>query len=439
MPKQKVSESIAIHWFRRDLRLEDNAALSLALASHERVVPLFIFDSNILDHLDADDRRVTFIHDTLVAMHATLRSLGSGLLVKYGRPVEVWQELIETFAIDAVYTNHDHEPYALSRDEMIGNMLRKNGISFTTCKDQVVFEKDDVLKDDGTPYTVYTPYSNKWKSRLRDEDLRVHEVMINKHHFHQFNEPPIPTLASMGFDGVRAWIPAVVADMQIIRAYHETRDLPAVNGTTRMSVHLRFGTVSIRQLMRDSRFVSEKYFNELIWREFYQMILAQFPHVVKGSFRKEYDQIVWRNNEQEFDAWCQGRTGYPIVDAGMRELLATGHMHNRVRMIVASFLTKDLLIDWRWGEAWFAKYLLDFDLASNNGGWQWAAGCGVDAAPYFRIFNPAEQTKKFDPAWIYIRKWVPEVDELTYPQPIVDHGYARKRTLDAYKIALARH
>lgn len=428
---------VAIHWFRRDLRLTDNVALSLALRKHERVIPLFIFDKEILDQLEPDDRRVTFIHDVLLQMDATLKTWGSSLLVKYGAPADVWRSLIAEYHIEAVYTNHDHDPYALLRDGSIGALLADHHIPFTTCKDQVIFEKDDVLKDNGTPYTVYTPYSVKWKSLFKEEYLNEHQIFPFRKHFHQFQATPIPSLAMIGFDGERADIPKMLPDEVIIRNYHNTRDLPAINGTSRLSVHLRFGTISIRSLMRETRHLSEKYFNELIWREFYQMILAQFPHVITNSFRPEYDRIQWRNNEREFDAWCQGKTGFPIVDAGMRELLATGHMHNRVRMIVASFLTKDLLIDWRWGEAWFAKHLLDFDLASNNGGWQWAAGCGVDAAPYFRIFNPYEQAKKFDPEGKYIRKWVAEIDELTYPQPIVDHAFARKRTLDAYKIALS--
>ena len=432
-----MKPSIAIHWFRRDLRLEDNTGLYHALNENDNVLPLFIFDKNILDALDEkSDARVQFIVNTIQELRHQLQKAGSDMLVEYGEPLEIWKKIIRNYSIKAVYTNHDFEPYALQRDAEIGDLLKSNGIQFKTFKDQVIFEKNDVLKDDGKPYTVYTPYSKRWKLRLTPEDLqpRYSEKKLGN----LYKTLPLTeiTLKDIGFLPSGIEVPPLKINLNIIKNYHNTRDLPAVQGTSRLSVHLRFGTLSIRKLATATQQVNEKYFNELIWREFYQMILAHFPHVVTNSFKPAYDRIVWRNNEKEFAAWCAGKTGYPIVDAGMRELNATGFMHNRVRMIVSSFLTKDLLIDWRWGEAYFAKKLLDYDLASNNGGWQWAAGCGVDAAPYFRVFNPQSQTLKFDPEFKYIHKWVPDMDELTYRNPIVDHSFARDRVLKVFKEAL---
>jgi len=419
--------------------LEDNTALYQALTNNEQVLPIFIFDTEILETLeDKSDARVQFIFDTLMAIRKKLRASGNDIYIAYGSPLDVFKTLIRQYAISTVYTNHDFEPYAIQRDNAVSQFLQEHNIAFKTFKDQVIFEKDDVLKDDGKPYTIYTPYSKKWKLKLTADDLAPKPS--EKYLRYLFQTPPLPeiSLQQLGFLPTKIFIPGNQLNLEIVKNYHNTRDLPAVNGTSRMSVHLRFGTVSIRHLARLTQQVNEKYFNELIWREFYQMILAHFPHVVTKSFKPEYDRIVWRNNESEFESWCQGKTGFPIVDAGMRELNATGHMHNRVRMIVSSFLTKDLLIDWRWGEAYFAKKLLDFDLASNNGGWQWAAGCGVDAAPYFRIFNPQSQTLKFDPELKYISHWVPELNELSYPKPIVDHSFARDRVLKVYKAALSR-
>ena len=434
-----MNTQIAIHWFRRDLRLEDNTALYHALTNNEQVLPLFIFDTEILDSLeDKADARVQFIFDTLMTIRKKLRATGNDIYIAYGSPMEVFKNLISQYTISAVYTNHDFEPYAIQRDNAIKQFLATHNILFKTFKDQVIFEKDEVLKDDGKPYTIYTPYSKKWKLKLTADDLASRPS--EKYLRYLYQTPPLPeiSLQQIGFLPTEMFIPVTQLNLEIVKNYHNTRDLPAVNGTTRMSVHLRFGTVSIRHLARLTQQVNEKYFNELIWREFYQMILAHFPHVVTKSFKPEYDRIVWRNNETEYQSWCEGKTGFPIVDAGMRELNATGHMHNRVRMIVSSFLTKDLLIDWRWGEAYFAKKLLDFDLASNNGGWQWAAGCGVDAAPYFRIFNPQSQTLKFDPELKYISYWVPELNEFSYPKPIVDHSFARDRVLKVYKAALSK-
>ncbi|MCB9344549.1 MAG: deoxyribodipyrimidine photo-lyase [Lewinellaceae bacterium] len=425
--------STTVHWFRRDLRLKDNTALSLA---HQKgnVLGLFIFDTNILDELeDRDDARVSFIHDSLTRLGTEIKKEGGALLVRQGDPIEVWKQLIAEFAIQAVFTNEDYEPYAGKRDQAVGELLQVKGISFTSVKDQVILAKDEVLKDDGKPYTVYTPYSRKWKTVLRESDLAERTYKPNWDN--QISGERL-SLEQIGFSKSNIQVDTPQIPEQIIRHYHETRDFPGLNGISHMSVHLRFGTISIRELFRQSRQWNEKYINELIWREFYQMILWHFPHVVTGSFKPAYDAIQWPNNEPWFQAWCEGRTGFPIVDAGMRELNATGFMHNRARMITASFLCKDLLIDWRLGEAYFARKLLDFDLASNNGGWQWAAGTGCDAAPYFRIFNPHEQARKFDPDGVYIRRWVAEFDSLTYPQPIVDHKVQREKALKMYMVGL---
>ncbi|MEZ5013872.1 MAG: deoxyribodipyrimidine photo-lyase [Chitinophagales bacterium] len=430
MPEKK---SVVIHWFRRDLRLADNAALFHALSQHEQVLPLFIFDSNILDALEnKKDARVSFIHRVLQKMHAELLQQGSGILIRYGTPEDVFTALLQEFSVAAVYTNRDYEPYAIERDAAIGDLLRTRQIPLHTFKDHVILEPHEVLKADGTPYTVYTPYSKAWKNVYSEDDTKPFHSEKWTARFLKYTAEKFPTLNDIGFKPTDIPLPDVFVDEHIIKQYHLTRDIPSIAGTTRISVHLRFGTLSIRKYMRIALQWNEKYANELIWREFYQMILWHFPHVVGNAFRRAYDQIRWRNNEKEFALWCAGKTGFPLVDAGIRELLATGYMHNRVRMVVAGFLTKDLLIDWRWGEAFFAEHLLDFELASNNGGWQWAAGTGVDAAPYFRIFNPAEQAKKFDPEGKYIRKWIPEFDTLDYPQPMLDHSFARKRCLETY-------
>lgn len=441
-----ASTPIHIFWFRRDLRLHDNAGLYHALRSGKPVLPIFIFDKNILDELhDAPgvptlDKRVIFIHDALADMKQQLRAMGSDLHVYYGHPETIWKSILSDYPVAAVYTNRDYEPYAQQRDTDVKTLLQSGGIDFHTYKDHVIFEQGEVLKDNGEPYTVYTPYSKKWKEKFRSFYAKAYPTEKYYHNFYRTATPtPLIPLEEMGFQPADISFPATEISDSLIQHYPETRDFPAISGTSRMSVHLRFGTVSIRQLVRQSVAAhGEKFLNELIWRDFYSMILFHFPSVVSSSFRPEYDRIQWRNNEQEFKAWCEGKTGYPIVDAGMRELNATGYMHNRVRMIVASFLTKHLLIDWRWGEAYFAKKLLDFDLASNNGGWQWAAGTGVDAAPYFRVFNPYLQTLKFDGQLQYIRHWIPELDSLEYPAPIVDHDVARKRCLEVYKVGLGK-
>lgn len=433
-------DKVSIFWFRRDLRLHDNAGLFQALQNGYPVVPVFIFDRNILDRLeDKKDKRVEFIHASLEHLQEQLIELGSTLHVFHGEPLKVWKEILKLYPVAAVFTNHDYEPYAQERDQSIQEFLSKSEIALHTFKDQVIFEKSEVVKDDGKPYTVYTPYSRKWRARLTTKDLAAYPTEKIFNNFHQQAQRKMPTLKEIGFLSSGDAFPPATWTKNVIQKYKENRDFPALPGTSRLGVHLRFGTISIRELARTAGSLNETFMNELIWREFYHMILWNFPHVGKGkAFKPEYDLIKWRNNEQEFACWCAGQTGYPIIDAGMRELNATGYMHNRVRMIVASFLTKHLLIDWRWGEAYFASKLLDYDLAANNGGWQWAAGSGCDAAPYFRVFNPRLQTQKFDPECRYIRQWVPEFESFEYPRPIVDHDLARKRCLEVYAIALKK-
>lgn len=428
---------VTLFWFRRDLRLKDNAGLYHALKSNKNVLPIFIFDKSILEKLsNKKDKRVEFIHDALLKLNEQLHEIGSTLTIFHSTPSDVFQELIKQHNISAVYTNHDYEPYANERDEQVKAFLKNHQIDFYTYKDQCIFEKSEVTKDDGKPYTVFTPYSRKWKSKLTEFYTKSYPTEKYFHNLYQCTPKPLITLDTIGFEKTDLEIPKKTIKKELIIKYKEQRDFPALHGTTLLSVHLRFGTVSIRELTRAALALNETWLNELIWRDFYMMILHHFPHVAKSSFKPQYDRIVWRNNEAEFKAWCEGKTGYPIVDAGMRELNTTGFMHNRVRMIVASFLVKDLLIDWRWGEAYFAEKLLDFDLSANNGGWQWAAGSGCDAAPYFRVFNPTEQTKKFDPKLEYIKKWIPELNTNEYPLPIVEHSQARLRTLSAYKKAL---
>jgi deoxyribodipyrimidine photo-lyase len=428
---------ISLFWFRRDLRIEDNRGLFEALQKGIPVQPVFIYDTNILNDLeDKIDRRVEFIHQTLIQLHTELEQVGAGLDVRIGEPVKIFSDLVSDYTVKHVFANHDYEPYALQRDAEVMTFLEKQGVSFHTFKDQVLLEKQEVVKDDGKPYTVFTPYSRRWKATLQKEHLQSYPSEKLLTACATFQRTDFPSLTSIGFSPAGISFPSAAWQPDTIKKYKERRDLPAVKGTTQLGLHLRFGTISIRVLARQAGSLNETFLNELIWRDFYHMILWHFPHVVGNSFKPAYDAIQWRNNQHEFQAWCDGQTGYPIVDAGMRELNTTGYMHNRVRMIVASFLTKHLLVDWRWGEAYFAKKLLDFDLAANNGGWQWAAGSGCDAAPYFRVFNPYLQTQKFDPSLEYVRRWVPEFEELTYARPIVAHEYARKRCLEVYAKAL---
>ena len=424
---------INIVWLRRDLRFTDNTALQQALKSDNKTAVLFIFDTNILDELDKNDARVTFIHQQLTKLDKQLREMNSGLFVKTGKPLKIWQELIRELEIGAVHFNRDYEPYATARDEQVKQLLLKNNIAVSSHKDQVIFEPHEVLKADGTPYTVFTPYKNKWLKHFNPQHINVEEKL--KTNAFATIDSSLPSLDEIGFQ--KSDIKVQDYDLSVVVNYSETRNFPAIRGTSYLSVHLRFGTVSIRQIVQQVYKQSPDFLSELIWREFFMQILFHFPHVVKENFRTKYNGIQWRNDKKEFERWCKGQTGYPIVDAGMRELNKTGYMHNRVRMITASFLCKHLLIDWRWGEAYFAKKLLDFELSSNNGNWQWAAGTGCDAAPYFRIFNPTEQVKKFDKEMRYIKKWVPEFQELTYPTPMVDHKMARNRALETYKKGIA--
>jgi deoxyribodipyrimidine photo-lyase len=428
---------VVIFWHRRDLRIEDNTGLHEALRSGFPVVPLFIFDKHILDKLeDKADARVQFIHTELQAIKEQLRAFGSDIDIRHGIPEEVWPGLLQEYSVKAVYTNRDYEPYARSRDARVQKLLEEKGITLHSFKDQVIFDTDEVVKDDGSPYVVYTPFSRKWLSMLTENHLLPKSCSSYYDQYFRFRSTDIPSLESMGFESFPFHYPERKLDVKTLHSYSKLRDLPSKSATSRLSIHLRFGTVSIRALTQLAKEHSPSWLNELIWRNFYQVIIWHFPDRIEHSFKSDYDRIQWRNNPAEFQAWCEGRTGYPIVDAGMHELNSTGFMHNRVRMIVASFLTKHLLIDWRWGEAYFAKKLIDFDLASNNGGWQWASGSGCDAAPYFRVFNPSLQTEKFDPELIYIRKWVKDYGTLAYPKPIVDHKMARDRAITLYKQGL---
>jgi deoxyribodipyrimidine photo-lyase len=433
-----MKPNVNIFWFRRDLRLSDNAALFHALKAGKPVVPIFIFDRNILDQLDEKkDRRVAFIHSALTKIQEELINSETSLEVYHGFPEQIFKALLSKYSIDSVFTNNDYELYAIERDSIVEKVLADNNTSFHTYKDHVIFEKAEILKSDKNPYTVFTSYSDCWKRNLNEFFLRSYtsEKYINV--FYKQKPVEIATLAEIGFENDNSEFPPTLIDDELILNYSKKRDFPGANGTSKLGVHLRFGTLSIRKLVKHAYDLNQTFLKELIWREFYQMILWYFPKIASGrAFRQEYEFVEWRNNEKEFELWCQGLTGYPIVDAGMRELNETGFMHNRVRMIVASFLTKHLLIDWRWGEAYFAQKLVDYEFASNNGGWQWASGSGCDAVPYFRIFNPYIQTKKFDPQFKYIRRWVPEFEEFSYPKPIVQHEFARRRCLKVYTKAI---
>lgn len=428
----------ALFWFRRDLRFDDNAGLFHALKSGLAVLPVFIFDTDILHQLeDKRDKRVDLIHQRLTELNSELQKHGSALLVKYGNPVDILPALCEQFKVSQLFLNEDYEPDAIARDNEIRRIVASRNIAFHSFKDQVIFAKNEVLKPDGTPYSIFTAYSNKWKLLLSETTIPAYNSEALLDAFYKSNSFTMPSLAEIGFEATGvSWKAPQLSD-DVLKSYSETRNFPAVgNGTSHLSVHLRFGTLSIRKMVQKALATNEQFLNELIWREFFMMILYHFPKVVRLSFKPGYDEIKWRNDKAEFEKWCEGKTGYPLVDAGIRELNATGLMHNRVRMVVASFLIKHLLIDWRWGEAYFAQKLLDYDLAANNGNWQWTAGSGCDAAPYFRIFNPTEQLKKFDAQLQYVRRWVPEIDLPSYPTPIVEHSFARNRVLEEFKRAL---
>lgn len=421
---------ISIFWFRRDLRLRDNVGLANALSGGLPVLPIFIFDEDILDSLPKNDARVSFIHSCLLDIHSQLKKKGSSIHVLKGNVLEVWKEIISKYAVKKVFFNKDYEPYAISRDNAIVEILKSNAISTYTYKDQVIFEENDVLKEDRTPYTVFTPYKNKWLKILESTNygsiIRKEEGVDN---FYKL-EILFPSLESIGF--VKSKQEVYPYNLSCISEYHINRDFPSENSTTNLSPHLRFGTISIRKLVVLAKTKNPVFLGELIWREFFKQILFHFPRVVTNNFKSNYDGIAWHNDPADLKKWCEGKTGYPLVDAGMRELNETGYMHNRVRMVTAGFLCKHLLIDWKWGEAYFAEKLLDYELSSNNGNWQWAAGTGCDAAPYFRVFNPMLQLKKFDKNLKYVKKWIPEI-EIDYPEPMVEHTFARERCLQVYK------
>lgn len=430
-----MDKEVVLFWFRRDLRLTDNVGLYKALHSGYEVLPIFIFDNDIIEKLPKDDARITFIYETLKEFHQKLQVIGSSLYVQNGTPLEVFQKLIQEFTVSKVFYNKDYEPYALQRDEEVTNFLKQKGIEIEGYKDQVIFEEQQILNKEGKPYTVYSPYKKQWLLQFQElKDIKDYTVPLKKSRYLQ-KEIQLPTLQEFGFQKSTILVRAYQLDY--LSKYDKIRDYPDKSQTSYLSPYLRFGKVSVRKTVRLALHTNETFLSELIWREFFMQILYHFPHVVTQNFKSKYDRIPWRNNKEEFEKWCKGETGYPLVDAGMRELNTTGYMHNRVRMVVASFLCKHLLIDWRWGEAYFAQKLLDYDLSANNGNWQWAASTGCDAVPYFRIFNPEAQLKKFDPQLLYTRKWVKDLDELTYPLPVVPHKLARERAIAVYKKALS--
>lgn len=421
---------ISIFWYRRDLRLEDNTGLFKALNENKNILPIFIFDDAILDELPEDDARVNFIYESLAKINKQLNKYNTSLKILKGQIDDVWKNLVTTYDIQKVYLNKDYEPYAIKRDQKIKEFLNSIGIEMKSFKDQVIFEENEIVKADGKPYTVFTPYKRKWLEKFTKVDLNS---IVNFDNFYKKNID-FPSLNQLGLKN--STIKVKKYSLKNVATYSETRNFPNLDSTSYLSPHLRFGTISVRQIIIELKNKSETFLSELIWREFFMQIIFHFPHVVTKNFRAKYDGIQWINNKEDYKNWCQGKTGYPLVDAGMRQLNETGYMHNRVRMVTAGFLCKHLLIDWRYGEAYFAKKLLDYELSSNNGNWQWAAGTGCDAAPYFRIFNPTEQLKKFDKSLIYTKKWVKDFDTLKYPNPIVDHKYARNRALEAYKKAI---
>lgn len=431
-------DKISIFWFRRDLRLHDNKALFHALQSEEKILPIFIFDIDILKKIPKDDARISFIYSELKAMNMHLESYGTEIKMFHGNPKEVFKSLMKNYTIEKVFTNHDYEPYAIKRDLEIKEVVSTSKIDFQTYKDQVIFEKNEITKKDGNPYVVYTPYSRKWleKYETNKPENYPSEDLLDR--LYKKTKSETLTLSDIGFIETSIPIKNYIFNSRIINEYEETRNFPALDNTSKLGPHLRFGTVSVRQMVsRADAYENKIFLKELIWREFFMQILWHFPETHKNSFKSKYDRIIWRNNEKEFKKWCEGNTGYPMVDAGMRQLNKTGFMHNRVRMLVGSFLCKHLLIDWRWGEAYFAEKLHDYEMSSNVGNWQWVAGTGVDASPYFRIFNPTSQIQKFDKELKYIKKWVPDFQEITYPNPMVEHKFARERCLKTYKDALA--
>lgn len=434
-----MKQNVSVFWFRRDLRLDDNHGFYEALKNDYPVLPIFIFDSEIINTLPETDARVTFIHDKLQEMHSRLQEEHeSGMAMFHGKPLEVFEQIVDDYEIHTVFTNHDYEPYATERDTEIKAFLNENDVVFKTFKDQVIFEKSEVVKKDGEPYKVYTPYMRTWKEKFKSHNLEIYDTLSYLGNLIKHASLPNLSLTEIGFKRSHQPIADYDVTPTLIQEYEETRNFPAKDATSRLGPHLRFGTVSVRKMIKKAIAEdNEIFWQELIWREFFMQILWHYPHTGTNAFKPKYDRIEWRNNEEEFKLWCEGNTGYPLVDAGMRQLNQTGFMHNRIRMLVGSFLCKHLLIDWRWGEAYFAEKLHDYEMASNIGNWQWVAGSGVDAAPYFRIFNPTSQIQKFDKQHDYIKTWVPEYQELTYPKPMVDHKMARERCLKVYKAAVS--
>ena len=430
-------EKITLFWFRRDLRIEDNCGLFHALNGKNKVLPIFIFDKEILKKLPKQDARLEMILMSLNTIDLAMKAKKCSVGKFHGTPKAIFTELIKKWRVEKVICNEDYEPYATNRDAEIRGLLEREGVAFEMHKDQVVFAKDEIVKKDGSPYKVYTPFSRKWLERFEDNELKTYPSETLLGNLISDESLPKINLADLGFDKSTIVEPKYSFDNKIIDKYEETRNFPSLDSTSRLGSYLRFGIVSVRFLVQKAASRSNNIFlKELIWREFFMQILWHFPHTSHKSFKPQYDRIEWLNNPMDFEKWCKGNTGYPLVDAGMRQLNQTGFMHNRVRMLVGSFLCKHLLIDWRWGEAYFAEKLLDYEMSSNVGNWQWVAGCGVDAAPYFRIFNPSEQVKKFDKELRYIQKWVPNFQEIDYPAPMVDHKKARERCLMVYKTAL---
>ncbi len=433
-----MKEKIAVFWFRRDLRIDDNTGFLAALNSGFSVLPIFIFDHEILDQLPKKDARLSFIHEHIEKMRQELQENGSSIASYHGEPSEIFKKLVKQYEIRAVFTNRDYEPYAKERDAKIEKLLAANNIGFHSFKDQVIFERDEIVKKDGTPYSVYTPYMRLWKKKFRTTPLKIQEANGLLEHLIKNTGLPDLSLKQLGFEPSLQRVPPYDISPGLIQEYEAKRNYPALDATSHLGPYLRFGTLSIRRIMQKA--ISEKneiFWQELIWREFFMQILDHHPHTVTESFKGKYDRIKWRNEPAEFEKWKTGKTGYPLVDAGMRELNESGFMHNRVRMLVGSFLCKHLLIDWRWGEAYFAEKLLDYEMSSNIGNWQWIAGAGADAAPYFRIFNPATQSSDYDKEHRYIKKWVREFGTSQYPEMMVDHKVARERALRVYKEAVS--
>lgn len=433
-----ITQPIAIFWFRRDLRLNDNTALFKALTSGLTVLPIFIFDKNIVDKLSPDDKRISFIYQAIEHINQKLQPYKCAIQVFSGSAETIFEQLLATYQVAGVFANHDYEPYAVDRDKKVKFLLSLKGVLFHTYKDQVIFEKSEIVKPGGEPYTVFTPYSKRWLEKLKQDDNHLHNWNSENYlfNFAVSSNKPIPGLKEIGFTETKDVFHPFVIRKSVLETYKETRDYPAQDSTSKVSTHLRFGTVSVRHMVAEAMNINPVWLNEFIWREFFMQILWHFPHVINQPFKPKYQFINWINNEKDFDAWCRGQTGFPLVDAGMRELNETGFMHNRVRMITASFLVKHLLVNWQWGEAYFAGKLMDYELSSNNGNWQWSAGTGCDAAPYFRIFNPVTQAVKFDPQGSYIKKWIPEYNSAAYSKPILDHNFARNRCLETYKSSL---